>query len=144
MRTHIKVLGVLHIVFGAIGVLIGLMLLMMFGGISALVGANAPEEAHVAIPVLGMIGGFVFLVLLVLSIPGIILGFGLLNFKSWSRPFGIVISALELIHVPFGTVLGIYGLFVLLQAETVAILEGRAAVPAVPPVTPPPSQPRQW
>jgi len=30
----------------------------------------------------------------------------------------IVLSALDLLHVPFGTILGIYGLWVMLKPET--------------------------
>ena len=46
------------------------------------------------------------------SLPGLIAGIGLLNFRSWARILAIVISVLDLIHVPFGTALGVYGLWV--------------------------------
>jgi len=43
----------------------------------------------------------------------------------------IVLSALDLIHIPFGTVLGIYGFWVLLNPETEAMFN-RARMPAMP------------
>jgi hypothetical protein len=85
-----------------------------------------------AIPILGGIGGFVFIVLLVLSLPGMIGGFGLLQFKSWARILVIVLSAFELLSVPFGTILGIYGLWVLLNRETEQLFQPPPSMPAVP------------
>ena len=37
----------------------------------------------------------------------------------------IVISVLDLLNIPFGTALGIYGLWVLTKPETEALLSGR-------------------
>jgi hypothetical protein len=117
--THVKTLGILHIVLGILGVCAGLIVLLVFGGIAGLVGAtDTSGDARVAIPILGGIGGFVFLVLLVLSLPGIIAGIGLVEFRPWARIMTIGLSVLELAHIPFGTALGIYGLWVLLTGET--------------------------
>jgi len=121
MRDHVRILAYLHIVFGSLGLLCGLVVLLVFGGIAGIVGAANPHDMeawHVAIPVLGIIGlaicGFVML----LSIPGIVAGVGLLRFQPWARILTIVLSALDLLNVPFGTALGVYGLWVLLQPET--------------------------
>lgn len=119
METHVKTLAVLHIVFGSLGVLVALGMLLLFGGIAGLVGAtDTSGDAHIAIPVLGSIGAFLFFLLLVLSLPGIIAGVGLLQFQPWARILTIVLSVLDLIHVPFGTALGVYGLWVLLSQGT--------------------------
>ena len=47
-----------------------------------------------------------------------ITGFGLLKLKPWARIVGIVLCAINLINIPFGTILGAYGLWVLLNGET--------------------------
>lgn len=119
MDTHVKVLGVLHIIFGILGLLAGLLGLLFFGGLAGLMGAaDLSEEAHIAIPILGAIGGAVFGFMLLISLPGLIAGFGLLQFRPWARILTIVLSVIELIHVPFGTALGVYGLWVLLSSGT--------------------------
>ena len=120
MAQHVKILGILHIVFGGLGVLAAMFVLLIFGGISAVVGlSDHSSDSFTAIPILGMIGGFVFLLVLVLSLPGLIIGIGLMQFRPWARIAGIVLSALDLVSVPpFGTALGIYGLWVLLNRET--------------------------
>ena len=119
MTDHVRILAWLHIVFGSLGLLAALAILMLFGGIAGIVGFAAHEpDAQVAIPILGLIGAAIFFLLLVLSLPGVIAGVGLLNFRPWARILTIVLSALQLMNVPFGTALGIYGLWVLLQQDT--------------------------
>jgi uncharacterized membrane protein (DUF2068 family) len=56
-----------------------------------------------------------------ISILGLVGGIGLLSFKSWARYLVIVVSALGCINIPFGTLKGIYALWVLLQDETVKL-----------------------
>src|SRR5690349_310880 len=113
MVTQAKVLGILHIVFGALGILVALGLLLLFGGLAGVIAASAEDGPHddraAAMGVLSIIGAIVFFVVLILSLPGLIAGIGLLKFRPWARILGIVISALDLIHVPFGTALGVYG-----------------------------------
>jgi hypothetical protein len=82
-----------------------------------------------------MAGAALFVFWLCIGIPGIIAGIGLLKYKRWARILGIVLSAIRLISFPFGTILGIYGLWVLLNKETEALFENPPApVPTVPTV----------
>jgi hypothetical protein len=119
MAQHVKILGILHIIYGALGVFVGLLALVIMGGIAGVVGVSdhSPDSA-MAIPILGGIGALVFIILLAISLPGIIVGFGLLHFKPWARLLTLVLSAFELFSIPFGTALGIYGFWVLLKPET--------------------------
>ena len=136
MASHVKILGILHIVFASLGILAALVVLVIFGGIAGMVGAtNHTDDAFVAVPMLGGIGAIIFIVILALSLPGLIAGIGLINFRPWARVLGIVISALDLISIPFGTALGIYGLWVLLSNQTEALFRDVATppLPAPPP-----------
>ena len=131
MAQHVKILGILHIVFGSLCVLGGLIVLAVMGGIAGIVGASdQTQDAAVAVPVLAAIGGFVCILCLVLGLPSLIGGIGLLQYKPWARITLIVLSALDLIHVPFGTALGIYGFWVLLNPQTEALF--RTTMPAMP------------
>ena len=123
MRDHVRILAILNIVMGSIGLLIGIGLLFMFGGIGILAGvANSGDpEAALALPIMGGIGGLIFLVVLIFSAPQIIGGIGLLKMQPWARILVIVLSAVGLLSVPIGTALGIYGLWVLLNEETVRL-----------------------
>jgi len=123
MQTHVKVLAVLHIVFGALGVLVGLGIFVFFGGVAGLVQMDNDPDAAFVVPMMGAIGGFVLIVLLILSVPGIIAGIGLLSYQPWARILTIVLSILDLISIPFGTALGIYGLWVLFNTEGAQLFE---------------------
>jgi hypothetical protein len=74
---------------------------------------------------MGGLGAVAALFLAIVSLPGLIGGIGLLNLAPWSRILMIVISALELLSIPFGTALGIYGLWVLTKPETQTLLSRR-------------------
>ena len=73
MAQHVKILGILHIIYGALGVFVGLLALLIMGGIASVVGVSdhSPDSA-LAIPILGGIGALVFIILLAISLPGII------------------------------------------------------------------------
>jgi hypothetical protein len=96
-----------------------LFLLVLFGGAAGIVGAAADTpDAAIAIPFIGLTGMALVIFFLGVSLPGLFAGWGLLTFKPWARILAIVLAILNLIHIPFGTLLGIYALWVLLSRET--------------------------
>ena len=124
MESHVKILGVLHIVFGSIGILVAVGFLLLFGSIASVVSlsdSTSARDAAIAVPILGGIGTILFVVIGAISLPGLIGGIALLKLAPWSRIFMIVISALDLLSVPIGTALGIYGIWVLTRPETEAL-----------------------
>ena len=119
MQTHVKVVGVLYLAFSTLSLLFALFLMLIFGGTAGIVGMTAdPSDAAIALPVLGIAGTALIAFLILLALPGILAGWGLLMLKPWARILALVLSALNLINFPFGTVLGIYGLVVLLNKDT--------------------------
>jgi hypothetical protein len=118
METHVKVLGVLHIVLAAFGLFAALVIALATGTVAGLVGASGDPDARTAIPILGLAGGALATFLVLLSVPGLLAGWGLIKLRPWARVLTIVLSLLLLFHVPFGTVVGVYGLWVLLSKQT--------------------------
>jgi hypothetical protein len=120
MESHVRVLGWLYVVFGCVGGIAALIILVLFGGLAAFLGvANMDNsDARTAAPIVAVIGLGVAVLVLVLTIPQILTGFGLLKFRPWARILGIILSALNLLNFGIGTLLGLYGLWVLLQRET--------------------------
>jgi hypothetical protein len=127
VEQHIKILGILNIVWGAFGALCGLIILLIFGGAYGIVGSVAfhRPEASVALPFIAIIGGAISVLLLLLSAPSIVAGIGLIFFKPWARILGIIISILHLLNIPIGTALGIYGLWVLFSPRSEGFFTAR-------------------
>jgi hypothetical protein len=127
MVTHVKVLGVLYILVSALGLLAALFLMLAVGAASGIVATAAePHDAAIALPIIGISGMALVMFLLLLSAPGLVTGIGLLKFRPWSRILGIALSAINLIHIPFGTVLGVYGLWVLLNRDSERVFAATA------------------
>lgn len=118
METHVKVLGALQIALSALGLLGAFALMLLFGGAMGIVSMSGDHNADIALPIIGLAGGALVVFLLVLSVPGFAIGIGLLQRRPWARIAGIAISILGLMFIPFGTVLGIYGLWVLFSNDT--------------------------
>lgn len=112
METHVKVIGWLYILLGILGILGAVLLFMLIAGSGLISG----DELAIQITTLVafVIGGFLFLI----SVPGIIVGIGLLQFRAWARILGIVLGLLNLLALPIGTVLGIYTIWALLDQGT--------------------------
>jgi len=132
MDQHVKIIGILHVVLGSMGALAAVACLFLLGGIAGLVGASDHTgDAAVAVPVLGGIGVFLFIICLIFSLPSLIGGIALLKMAPWSRIFMIVVSVLYLLHIPIGTALGIYGIWALTKPETEALFARRGYQAAV-------------
>lgn len=125
MDTHIKVLGWLYIVLGVLGLLgAGAVILILVG--SGLISGDR-TAISVLVIVAAIVGGFLVLV----SLPGIVAGAGLLGYRSWARILTLILGILNLPGFPVGTVLGVYTLYVLLDDETARLFNGAQPVRSI-------------
>jgi len=116
MNTHVKLVAVLHIVCGALGLLGAAIVFAVFGTAGGIVISQGEPEAAsiIAIVALCIVG-----LIALLSVPGIIGGWALLAGKTWGRVLVLALGILNLLNFPFGTALGIYTLWALLgEAQT--------------------------
>lgn len=123
MEQHIKVLSVLFIIFGVLGIVVSVGLFVF--GLSAVVSMLAADTGSDAQVASGMIGGCITGVAVLfglMSIPSVIAGWGLSRRKSWSRILTIVLGALALPQMPLGTALGLYAIIVMFNDETKTLL----------------------
>jgi hypothetical protein len=108
---HIRLLGILWLALSAFHLIPGLFLLTVFGHGMWFLAPGMPGFVH---EILIMVGW----VLLAGSILGLMTGWGLLQREPWARTLAIVMACLNMVHMPFGTALGIYTLWVLLPAAS--------------------------
>ena len=118
MATHLRVLGWLYLVTGGLFLLGGLVLA------SALTGTGLIAGDLGLLALLGGLGTFLGILMAALGLPGLLLGYGLLQRRSWARVLGLILGFLNLLNFPVGTLLGAYTLWVLFQPESQALLEG--------------------
>lgn len=109
VEQHVPILGMLHLVGGALFAVIGVFVFLFFSGIGAAV--QDPE----AFRILTVVGFTVGVLLVVLGLPGMAAGYGLLKRRPWARGLAIAVGILNLINIPIGTVIGVYTLIVLMQ-----------------------------
>ena len=128
MEQHLRIVGWLHIVNGGIAVAIAVLVATLMTGAGAL--AAAEEGAGIFALIAGM-GWAIAAFIGVLSLPSIIGGWGILNHRPWSRVLVLIVSVLNLMNVPVGTLIGGYSLWVLLNDESRLLLEsgGRQVAP---------------
>jgi len=117
MNTQVKVIGWLYIIMSALNLLGAACLsTLIFGG-----GLISQDQTAVAVT--GIVAVVCGGMLVLLAIPGLIVGVGLLKFKEWARILGIVLSVINLLNFPLGTALGIYALIILLNDETTPLFQ---------------------
>ena|SRR6187551_2704107 len=126
MDQHIRILAILNIVSGVLGLCIAMIVLIFFGGIAFLSGMQDGPDAATGATVLSLIAAIGFIAITVFSVPSIIAGYGLLHLRPWAQTLTIVLSALRLMDFPLGTALGVYGLWVLLNENTKSYFSARA------------------
>jgi hypothetical protein len=133
---HVNVLGWLIIAHAALVGAIGL--IVMLGGAFVrnlilrnprlLESANPndvppPEVLAVLGPVTFMIGG----IFLLIAVPSLIAGIGLLRYRTWGRGLTLVLSFLRLLEFPLGTATAVYSFWILLSQEGRRFYDEKAA-----------------
>ena len=112
VAEHVHVLAILWFVDGALLLVPALVMAVLAAVVTAPMAWHGVHNiAFVLAPGLFVVLCVIFLVSAALRF---IAGWGLLKMESWGRAFALVMAFFELIHVPFGTALGVYTLFVLL------------------------------
>jgi hypothetical protein len=103
MQKHVRILGWLQICLGIVDLLIGL---AAFGILSS-IGIASGDVA--AFGILSIIGGFVGVFMLVMAIPNLICGIGLLrDWGGWVIVLAVVLGLFNLVKVPYGTAIALY------------------------------------
>jgi hypothetical protein len=115
MQKHVTLLGALFIGYHILGLIVGI------AGMTVLSAIGCATRDPQAMAILSTIGVILGTFLIVLSVPGLIAGIGLLRRAGWARILALIVGAFDLIKIPFGTALGVYCFWVLLQDDTMQV-----------------------
>jgi len=113
MEKHINVVAALQIGLSIFNLLIAFLIFTVL----KLVGGFVEEPN--AETVLSTIADILAIVFILISVPGILAGLGLYKRREWARILTLILSVIEIFSFPFGTAIGIYSIWALIQPETV-------------------------
>ena len=112
---HIRMLGILWLALSGMLLVGGAVVLAIFRSGGLWEGGFPPGSPPFVHDILSFIG----ILLLGGGVLGVIAGWGLLDRQAWARMLTIVLACFALLlFMPFGTLLGIYTLWVLLPAQS--------------------------
>lgn len=112
MRTHLKVVGIVNLIYSTIGILAAAGVLL--GGIFSSLATLNP----IVLIVGTVTSALIAVVIGAISVFGLVAGFALLNHQQWARYVIVFVSALRLFRWPWGTLFGGYSIWVLTHDET--------------------------
>jgi hypothetical protein len=126
VNSHVTLLGILHVVWGGMGLLLGGAALLLATGATAIARTTSGDP---------IAAGFTAIMFLTFAIA--LLAGGLANawagravrrHQSAGRTIALVLAVLNIFILPFGTALAVYALWVLLHNETRALFVGAEPV----------------
>ena len=116
MENHVKAVGIIHIAFSVMGIIAAIIVFTVLN-----IVAKMPDVEEEAMRVLQIVGMIVPWFIIVLSLPGVIGGIGLLKQQNWARILILIKAFLDLVSFPLGTAVGIYSIWVLFDKRTTKI-----------------------
>jgi hypothetical protein len=122
MEKHINVVAALQIGLSIFNLLIAFLIFTVLKLVGGFV--DEPEGGMV----LSIIADVLAIVFIVISVPGILAGLGLYKRKEWARILTLILSIIEIFSFPFGTAIGIYSIWALIQPETVSAFENSSSL----------------
>lgn len=103
MRKHVRILGWLQLALGALDILIGLAAFGMLSGIGVMSGDIT------AFGVLSVLGGTLGAFMLIMALPNLLVGLGLLlNWGGWVIVLAVILGVFNLAKFPWGTAIALY------------------------------------
>ena len=123
LKKHIELLGILQIAFGSILFLIGIIGFAILQGTGLIAFlAEKSGDGILAMRIMTLIAWAVLFLALLVALPLVLAGIGLMKRRRWARILTLIISAINLLNMPLGTVLAIYAFWVLMNQESIEYL----------------------
>jgi len=120
--SHVDLLGVLFIVWGLLTTLVGLSTLALgVGAVALITSGNRSDGGQFAAGLTAAIFTTLAIIAIVWGVAHVAVGVPLRRRRPWSRIMALMLGSIDLLLLPYGTALGLYGLWVLLHEEGKAL-----------------------
>jgi hypothetical protein len=127
MNMHIRVVGALHILAGALALSLLIVLYWFFSSVLDLFSVST-ENARVFAGLISVVAIPIALIGLCQVSAAVLMLCGV----RWARAFVIAFGVLGMVNIPIGSLLGMYTLWALLLSERAAVREQRDALAELP------------
>ena len=130
MSTHVNILAWLFIGSAVLSAMFGFALLIAPKILQAIPLQIPPDVPFDVVRFVSAISGILGTVVLLVSAATAAAGVGLMQYQSWGRTLALIMAAVMIIKVPFGTAIGIYAFWVLLSERGRTHYEHQSAMTA--------------
>ena len=117
MDKHVTLLATFYVAMSACSMLAAAIVF------TAVVGGGLVSADEEAIFITSTVGTAVSSLLVVLSLPGLLTAYGLFKRRNWGRYLTLVLGAMNVFNIPFGTALAVYTFWVLTQDDAIRLFE---------------------
>jgi hypothetical protein len=129
MKSQVDFLGVLFVVWGLLTVVVGLSTLALgVGAVALIASANRSGGSQVAAGITAAAFTTLAFIAMLWGAAHVVVGLPLRRHAPWSRLIALMLGSVDLLLLPYGTALGVYALYVLLNEKGKAHFSLRIAV----------------
>jgi hypothetical protein len=122
MTSHVAFVGILFIVWGLLTALVGVSTLALgMGAVALIASANRGDGSQVAAGITAVAFTTLAIIAIVWGAAHVIVGVPLRQRKPWARVIALMLGSVDLLLLPYGTALGIYTLWALLNEKGKAL-----------------------
>jgi hypothetical protein len=122
--SHVNLLGVLFIVWGMLTTIVGLSTLALGAGAVAII-ASGSRPASFAASFTAAAFTTLAVIAILWGLAHVAVGVPLRRHQYWSRLGGLMLGSIDLVLLPYGTALGVYALWVLLNQDAKKMFESQ-------------------
>ena len=130
MLAHVDFLGVLFIIWGVLTTLIGVSTLALGVAAAAMI-ASRGSGGQLAAGVTAAAFTTLALIAIVWGVIHVAVGVPLRRRDPWARLAALMLGSVDLLLLPYGTALGVYALWVLLNEKGKELFTARPVSPSV-------------
>lgn len=124
---HKRILGILYVITSVLTIMAMMLLHAVFATIYAFAFSDADPEDQAIFQLIMAIGRYVqVLVIVVVGVPTLIAGIGLLMKQSWAMILALIVACFKLFSFPVGTAIGVYAIWIYSEDQKLKKTPGAA------------------
>jgi hypothetical protein len=123
--SHVDFVGVLFVVWGLLTTLVGVSTLALgVGAVAIIARASRAGGGEVAAGLTAAVFTTLAIIAIIWGAAHVAIGVPLRQRRPWARHVALMLGSVDLVLLPYGTALGAYALWVLLNEQAKRLFEG--------------------